>query len=120
MTATESRNKRLEMDDRRYIWPPFTQMHEHVKDDPVIIEEGSGCILKDIYGNEYIDGISSLWTNVHGHRKEKLDKAVTHQLNKVAHSTMLGLSNVPAIQLAKKLVGIAPDKGSFSLKKRQP
>jgi len=105
----EARNRQLELDDRKYIWPPFTQMQEHVKQYPIIIEEGSGCVLKDIYGNEYIDGVSSLWTNVHGHRKEKLDLAIKNQLGKIAHSTMLGLSNIPAIRLAKKLVDITPD-----------
>ncbi len=109
MPTLEERNRELEKDDRRYIWPPFTQMHEHVKDDPVIIEEGYGCILKDINGREYIDGVSSLWTNVHGHRNKKLNSAVKAQLDKIAHSTMLGLSNIPAIQLAKKLIQIAPD-----------
>ncbi len=108
MVDLQDRNQQLESDDRQYIWPPFTQMYEHVKDDPVIIESGSGCILKDIHGREYIDGISSLWTNVHGHRKEGLDRSVNAQLGKIAHSTMLGLSNVPAIQLAKRLVAITP------------
>jgi len=109
MKTIEARNKQLEHDDRKYIWPPFTQMKEHVRQDPIIIEEGSGCVLKDIYGHEYIDGASSLWTNVHGHRKEKLDTAIKNQLDKLAHSTMLGLSNVPAIRLAKKLVEITPE-----------
>ena len=109
MKAIEARNKQLEHDDRKYIWPPFTQMKEHVRQDPIIIEEGSGCVLKDIYGHSYIDGASSLWTNVHGHRKEKLDTAIKNQLDKLAHSTMLGLSNVPAIRLAKKLVEITPE-----------
>jgi len=109
MENIQERNKQLEIDDRKYIWPPFTQMQEHVKHEPLIIEEGSGCLIRDIYGNEYIDGVSSLWTNVHGHRKEKLDNALRDQLNKIAHSTMLGLSNIPAIRLAKKLVDITPD-----------
>lgn len=109
MEAIEARNKQLEHDDRKYIWPPFTQMKEHVRQVPIIIEEGSGCGLKDIYGHEYIDGVSSLWTNVHGHRNENLDAAIKNQLNKLAHSTMLGLSNVPAIRLAKKLVEITPE-----------
>ena len=109
METTEERNRQLEIDDRRYIWPPFTQMQEHIKQAPLIIEEGVGCVLKDIYGNEYIDGVSSLWTNVHGHRKERLDHAIKNQLEKIAHSTMLGLSNIPAIRLAKKLVEIAPE-----------
>jgi adenosylmethionine---8-amino-7-oxononanoate aminotransferase len=108
MTTMEERNRQLELDDRKYIWPPFTQMHEHLKQDPLIIEQGRGCMLKDIHGREYIDGVSSLWTNVHGHRKEKLDQALRDQLDRIAHSTMLGLSNVPAIKLAKKLVEITP------------
>lgn len=109
METIETQKKQLELDDRECIWPPFTQMQEHVKQDPIIIEEGTGCILKDIYGNEYIDGVSSLWTNVHGHRKQKLDLAVKNQLDKIAHSTMLGLSNVPAVRLARKLVDITPE-----------
>lgn len=104
----EERNKNLERDDTRYIWHPFTQMKDYVKETPLIVEEGYGCILKDIYGNEYIDGVSSLWTNVHGHRKEKLDRAIRNQLDMIAHSTLLGLSNIPAIRCAKKLVEIAP------------
>ena len=101
-------NKQLEIDSKKYIWYPFTQMQDYVTEDPLIIKEAKGCILKDIYGNEYIDGISSLWTNVHGHRKEKLDLAIKKQLDMIAHSTLLGLSNVPAIQCAKKLIQIAP------------
>ncbi len=109
MENIQERNRQLELDDRKYIWPPFTQMQEHIKQDQIIIEQASGCVLKDIYGKEYIDGVSSLWTNVHGHRKEKLDLAIKDQLDRIAHSTMLGLSNVPAVRLAKKLVNIAPE-----------
>ncbi|MCP4680773.1 MAG: adenosylmethionine--8-amino-7-oxononanoate transaminase [Desulfobacterales bacterium] len=108
MKNIHERNRQLELDDRQYIWPPFTQMQEHMKVPPLIIEEGQGCILKDIYGNEYIDGVASLWTNVHGHGKKELDLAIKEQIGKIAHSTLLGLSNVPAIQLAKRLVKIAP------------
>jgi len=109
MKTIEERNKQLERDDTRYIWHPFTQMQDYVKETPLIVEEGYGCTLKDIHGDEYIDGISSLWTNVHGHRKEKLDLAIKNQLDMIAHSTLLGLSNVPAIRCAKKLVEIAPE-----------
>ena len=108
MKAIEGRNQQLEIDDKKYIWHPFTQMQDYEKEEPLIIEEGNGCTLKDIYGNEYIDGVSSLWTNVHGHRKKELDIAIKNQLDKIAHSTMLGLSNVPAIRYAKKIVNIAP------------
>jgi adenosylmethionine-8-amino-7-oxononanoate aminotransferase len=101
-------NRELENDDKKYIWHPFTQMNVYRREESLIIEEGEGCILKDIHGNGYIDGVSSLWTNVHGHRKEKLDHAVKAQLDKIAHSTLLGLTNIPAIRLAKKLIDIAP------------
>jgi len=110
MDIIEERNRQLETDDKKYIWHPFTQMKEYLQEKPLIIEEGNGCILKDIYGNEYIDGISSLWTNVHGHRIEKLDRAIEKQLKKVSHSTLLGLSNIPAIRCAKKLIEITPEE----------
>lgn len=103
------RNRQLEKDDKKYIWHPFTQMQDWVNENPLIIEQGEGCILKDIYGNEYIDGISSLWTNVHGHRKKQIDLAVKEQLGMIAHSTLLGLSNIPAIRCAKELIRIAPE-----------
>lgn len=100
--------KQLEVWDKAYLWHPFTQMQEYVKEEPLIIEEGHGAILKDIYGKEYIDGVSSLWCNIHGHRKKEIDDAIKAQLDKVAHTTLLGPSNVPAIELAKKLVDISP------------
>ncbi len=98
----------LESDDVKYIWHPFTQMQEYAKERPLIIKEGEGCILRDTYGNEYLDGVSSLWTNVHGHRKRELDTAIKDQVDRISHSTLLGLSNVPAIECAKRLVAIAP------------
>ena len=99
----------LAADAKKYIWYPFTQMQDFAKDSPVIIKEAKGCILKDIDGREYIDGVSSLWTNVHGHKKKEIDLAIKKQLDRVAHSTLLGLSNVPAVECAKKLVEITPD-----------
>ena len=83
-------------------------MQDYVQEEPVIIESGQGCTLKDIWGKEYLDGVSSLWTNVHGHRRPEIDRAIREQLDQVAHSTLLGLSNVPAIGCAKMLVEIAP------------
>ena len=94
--------------DKKYIWHPFTQMKYALQEEPVIIEEGRGAWIKDIDGKWYIDGVSSLWVNVHGHRHPAIDKAIRAQLDKIAHSTMLGLSNVPATILAKKLIDIAP------------
>lgn len=99
---------KLEDKDKKFIWHPFTQMKDYCAEDPLIIEKGNGVYLYDIYGRKYIDGVSSLWLTVHGHRKKELDDAIRSQLRKIAHSTLLGLSNKPAIELAEKLVEIAP------------
>jgi len=106
--GTADENRHLEELDRKYIWHPFTQMKEWLEGKPLIISEGRDCFLKDIYGNWYLDGVSSLWVNIHGHRKEQIDDAVKQQLDRIAHSTTLGLSNVPAIKLAERLVDIMP------------
>ncbi len=97
-------NIRLEEIDRKYIWHPFTQMKEWLKEKPIIISEGKDCFIKDIYGRWYLDGVSSLWVNIHGHRKKEINDAVKEQLDSIAHSTLLGLSNVPAVRLAEKLI----------------
>ncbi|MBI3811880.1 MAG: adenosylmethionine--8-amino-7-oxononanoate transaminase [Nitrospirae bacterium] len=107
-TKDRDRNRELERDARRYIWHPFTQMAEWEKEIPLVIEQGKGIYLYDIYGNRYLDGVSSIWVNLHGHRKTAIDRAIKTQMNKIAHSTLLGLSNIPAIRLAKKLVARAP------------
>jgi adenosylmethionine-8-amino-7-oxononanoate aminotransferase len=99
-------NRRLEELDKKYIWHPFTQMKEWLEEKPVIISEGRDCFVKDIYGRWYLDGVSSLWVNIHGHRKKEIDDAIKEQIDSIAHSTLLGLSNVPAIRLAEKLVKI--------------
>ncbi len=94
--------------DKQYVWHPFTQMQEWQEDDITIIERAEGCSLIDTEGNSYLDGVSSLWCNVHGHQVPELDEAIQEQLGKVAHTTFLGLSNVPAIQLAERLIQIVP------------
>lgn len=101
-------NSRLKVLDKKYLWHPFTQMREWEKDDPLIIERGDGNYLIDIDGRRYLDGVSSLWVNVHGHRKKEIDDAIKKQIDKISHSTLLGLGNVPSIELAEKLVKIAP------------
>ncbi|MCS0653442.1 adenosylmethionine--8-amino-7-oxononanoate transaminase [Cytobacillus firmus] len=93
----------------KHLWLPFTQMKDYEK-DPLIIESGEGIILKDMNGKEYMDGYSSLWLNVHGHRKKELNEAIMEQLDLIAHSTLLGAANVPAIRLAEKLIEITPEK----------
>jgi adenosylmethionine-8-amino-7-oxononanoate aminotransferase len=94
--------------DRQYLWHPFTQMRDWLAEEPVIIERGEGNYLIDTAGNRYLDGVSSLWCNVHGHRRRELDEALAAQAAQIAHSTMLGLGNVPATVLAKRLVEVAP------------
>jgi adenosylmethionine-8-amino-7-oxononanoate aminotransferase len=98
----------LAADDHRYIWHPFTQQQGWVEEEPVIIEEAEGAALTDSEGRRYIDGVSSLWCNVHGHRHPTIDRAIHDQLGKVAHTTMLGLTHRPAIELARRLTEIAP------------
>src|SRR5262245_66226540 len=95
--------------DRAYLWHPFTQQRGWVDEHPVIVDRAEGTDLIDVEGNRYIDGVSSLWCNVHGHTHPKIDAAVRDQLDRMAHSTMLGLSHEPAIILAKRLIDIAPD-----------
>jgi adenosylmethionine-8-amino-7-oxononanoate aminotransferase len=94
--------------DREVVWHPFTQQQGWMAEDAPIIERGEGCTLWDTDGRAYIDGVSSLWCTVHGHRHPALDAAVKAQLDRVAHTTMLGLSHPPAIELARKLLAIAP------------
>ena len=98
----------LALDDLRYLWHPFTQQQGWEEEGPLIVEQADRCELIDVDGRRYIDGVSSLWCNVHGHRHPVLDIAVHEQLDRVAHSTMLGLSHPPAIELARKLIELAP------------
>jgi adenosylmethionine---8-amino-7-oxononanoate aminotransferase len=94
--------------DRSFVWHPFTQQRGWTEEEPVIIERAEGCELIDSEGRRYIDGVSSLWCNVHGHRHPAIDAAVRAQLDRVAHSTMLGLTHPAAIELAERLVELAP------------
>lgn len=103
-----SHTTKLQFFDKEFVWHPFTQMKDWGLQQPLIIERAEGPYLIDTDGKRYIDGISSLWVNVHGHRREEIDRAIIEQISRVSHSTFLGLSNVPAIELAKELVAIAP------------
>ncbi len=100
--------KKLKQIDLDHIWHPFTQMQEYGKEEQVIIEKAYDSFLVDIDGKKYLDGVSSLWVNIHGHRKKEIDKAIIKQIKKVSHTTLLGLSNTQTICLAKKLVEITP------------
>ena len=107
-TAKKNRTTTLTNWDRTYLWHPFTQMQEWEQEEPLIIERGKGPYLIDTEGKRYLDGTSSVWVNLHGHRHPSLDRAMKNQLDRLAHSTLLGLSNPPAIQLARELIRIAP------------
>lgn len=99
---------RLEDKDKKYVWHPFTQMRDWERDDIVVIKSARGCVLEDTKGRRYLDGVSSLWVNIHGHGKKEIDEAIRAQLKKIAHSTLLGLASAPSITLAEELVRIAP------------
>ncbi len=94
--------------DAAHVWHPFTQMQGWLDDRPLVIDRAVGNWLIDTEGRRWLDGISSLWVTVHGHRKQEIDDAVRAQLDKVAHCTLLGQASVPSIELAAKLASIAP------------
>lgn len=100
--------RELSLKNKQYVWHPFTQMQDYISDDPLIISHGKDRKLYDVLGNEYYDGVSSIWLNVHGHNIQELNESIAEQLNKVAHSTLLGMANIPAILLAERLVKISP------------
>ena len=102
------RIRQLEEIDRKHVWHPFTQMKGWMEEKPLIVERAEGNWLVDVEGKRYLDAISSLWVTVHGHRVPEIDEAVRAQLDRVAHSTLLGLASVPSIELAERLVKIAP------------
>ena len=108
MRPSSEAHAQLVSDDRSCVWHPFTQQQGWAGEEPVIIERAEGTDLIDTEGRRYIDGVSSLWCNVHGHRHPAIDAAVRDQLDRVAHSTMLGLTHPAAIQLARRLVDISP------------
>ncbi|WP_435006651.1 adenosylmethionine--8-amino-7-oxononanoate transaminase [Tundrisphaera lichenicola] len=104
-----SRLQQLREWDQAHLWHPFTALADWARSDPLIIERGEGIYLFDAEGNRYLDGVSSLWCNVHGHRHPSLDQALRDQIDQVSHSTLLGVSNPPAIELARELVRRAPE-----------
>ena len=106
---SSERTRGLVEADRRHVWHPFTQMQGWIaEEEVVVVERADGFWLFDSDGRRYLDGVSSLWCNVHGHRVEAIDRAVREQLGRVAHSTLLGLASVPSIELATRLAELAP------------
>ena len=99
--------------EKRHVWHPFTQMREWTIPDhhPLFIASGEGPWLRDGAGKRYLDGNSSIWTNVHGHNHPRINRAITEQLSQIAHSSFLGLTHLPAARLAKELVELLPDSG---------
>jgi adenosylmethionine-8-amino-7-oxononanoate aminotransferase len=110
MTDAErlARHQRLADADHRHLWHPFTQMQEWLEEDPLIVDRAEGVHLVDTLGRRYLDGVSSLWCNVHGHRVPEIDAAVRHQLERVAHSTLLGLASTASIDCAEELLRHVP------------
>ncbi|MEM7600238.1 MAG: adenosylmethionine--8-amino-7-oxononanoate transaminase [Verrucomicrobiota bacterium] len=96
--------------DKEHLWHPFTQMKAWVAsdEDPIIIASGEGVTLTDTEGNSYLDGNSSIWTNIHGHGHPTINAAIKSQLDQIAHCSALGFSNEPSILLAKKLTDLFP------------
>jgi adenosylmethionine-8-amino-7-oxononanoate aminotransferase len=94
--------------EKRHVWHPFTQMREWEAEEPLFIVSGHGAKLIDIDGKEYWDANSSLWVNIHGHGRAEINDVIAGQLEKIAHSTMLGLTHPLAAQLAQRLISIAP------------
>lgn len=100
--------KNLIQKDKKYLWHPFTQMQDWEKEEICIIDKAKGAYLYDINGKKYLDGVSSLWVTIHGHNHPLINKYIKKQLKKLDHSTLLGLGNTPSIELAEKLINIAP------------
>ena len=109
MTTTSRGDRdRLVALDFAHVWHPFTQMQGWLSSEPLVIERGEGCWLIDVDGRRYLDGVSSLWVTVHGHRVPEIDQAIADQLGRIGHSTLLGLAGVPSIELAAEIVALAP------------
>lgn len=96
--------------EKRHLWHPFTPMQAWCAEDhePLMLVSGQGCTLRDQQGREYLDGNSSIWTNIHGHNHPTLNASIRAQLDRVAHTSFLGFTHEPAIQLSKQLVDLLP------------
>jgi adenosylmethionine-8-amino-7-oxononanoate aminotransferase len=94
--------------DKKYLWHPFTQMKEWIESPQLVIQRAKGAYLYDTRGRRYLDGVSSLWANIHGHGHPTITRAIQSQLRQLDHSTFLGLTHVRAVELAEKLVQMTP------------
>src|SRR5256886_4713049 len=94
--------------DKRFAGHPFTDMREWCapEHEPLVLVDGHGALLRDSRGREYIDGNSSIWTNIHGHNHPHINAAIRRQLDRVAHTSFLGFTNPAAIELARAIVDL--------------
>ncbi len=104
----DARTRSLVEADHRYVWHPFTQQALWVQEEPLVVERGQGCWLVTTDGRRFLDGNSSLWVNLWGHDRAELLDAMHAQVETLPHATFLGLTNPPAIELAQRLVELAP------------
>ena len=107
---TEQETADLIATDKQFLWHPFTDMPEWraPEHEPVVIVEGRGAILRDSRGREYLDGNSSIWTNVHGHNHPRINRAIREQLEHIAHCSFLGVTHPSAIELAREIIALFP------------
>ncbi len=109
MKLSDTRYESLKTADFNYLWHPFTQHQLWFDADPLIIEQGEGVQLIDVQGRRYLDGVSSLWCNVWGHAEPSITRAIQQQASRISHSTLLGLSHVPIIELSERLIRFMPE-----------
>ncbi len=107
-TDPSSRTRDLIARDAAAVWHPFTQHSLWTSDEPIVVDRAAGMYFWDTDGNRYLDGVSSLWVNVHGHARPEIDAAIVEQLGRIDHTTFLGLTHEPGIRLAEALLAVAP------------
>ncbi len=94
--------------DAAAVWHPFTQHSLWLSDEPIVVDRAEGPWIIDVDGNRYLDGVSSLWVTTFGHRTPEIDDAIRAQLDRLDHSTFLGATHAPGIELAERLLATAP------------
>lgn len=112
--SMSARTRALQAKDQACLWHPFTPMQIWLEESPLVIQRGEGFQLIDTQGRRYIDGVSSLWCNLHGHHVPELDDAIRRQLDQIAHTTLLGLASPPSIELAERVLQSASPQGQLT------